>query len=70
MKKWVLVLAFCATAMQLDGHAAGGSIGPRIEVKTSKYDLGKVKAGHEAVHTFEFRNAGDEVLEINNIRPS
>lgn len=49
---------------------SGGPKGPRIEFKEDRFDAGKVKQGDAAVHVFEFRNAGDEVLEIQKVTTS
>lgn len=44
--------------------------GPRIEIGQDRYDFGKIVEGEQAVHIFEFRNTGDEVLEIQKIQTS
>lgn len=44
--------------------------GARIEFKEKKYDFGKVPAGKEVRHNFEFTNPGSQTLEIKSVRPS
>ena len=44
--------------------------GPRIEVKQETYDIGSVRQGTQAVHVFEVRNSGTELLVIESLQPS
>ncbi len=44
--------------------------GPRIEFQQDRFDIGTLKQGEAAVHVFEFKNAGDEVLVINKVETS
>lgn len=62
----VMLLA-AAGAARAETTPAGEPKGPRIEFKEDRFDAGKVKQGDTAVHVFEFRNAGDEVLEIQKV---
>lgn len=50
--------------------SAQNAKGPKIEVKSARFDFGKVQQGREAVHIFEIRNTGDAVLEIQKIQSS
>ena len=42
--------------------------GPMLEVRPSEYDFGRITGGEIARHEFAFANAGDEVLEILDVR--
>lgn len=73
MKKLIVIAA--AVLIAAAGVAAAVPApeehkGPRIEIKQDRYDFGKVTQGEQAVHVFEFRNAGDEVLEIQKVQTS
>ena len=72
MTRYLLVLIMIAITFE-----SGCSIvsvrehtGPKIVIKEGKYDFGKVAQGQQAVHVFDFRNAGDEVLEIQKVETS
>jgi hypothetical protein len=43
---------------------------PQIHFPEKTFDFGKVPAGKEIQHDFEFVNTGDEVLEIRSVRTS
>lgn len=44
--------------------------GPKIEVRQDRHDFGKIAQGIEAIHVFDIRNAGDELLEIQKVETS
>lgn len=44
--------------------------GPRIEVKETRYDFGKVVQGAQVSHLFEVKSAGSEPLLIERAQPS
>jgi hypothetical protein len=44
--------------------------GARIEFKEKRYQFGKVPAGQEVRHNFEFTNTGTETLEIRSVQTS
>jgi hypothetical protein len=44
--------------------------GARIEFKEKRYQFGKVPAGQEVRHNFEFTNPGTETLEIRSVQTS
>lgn len=44
--------------------------GPRIEVKETRYDFGKVAQGSQVSHLFEVKSAGTEPLVIERVQPS
>lgn len=50
--------------------AAQEQKGPKIEIKQERYEFGNVKQGDAAVHVFEFRNAGDDILIIQKVQTS
>jgi hypothetical protein len=43
---------------------------PAIIVEELEYDFGEIVQGTEVVHTFRFHNAGDQVLNISQLRSS
>ncbi|HEY5674912.1 MAG TPA: DUF1573 domain-containing protein [Malonomonas sp.] len=59
----LLLLLFFASATSL--FAA-----PQLVVEQLNYDFGEVLQGGKVDFTFRFRNAGDEVLEVGNVRSS
>ena len=68
-----LLLAASAALMVLVGIGpvpAQDSKAPRIEVKESRYDFGKVPSGTKVAHVFEVRNAGNGPLIIDHVDSS
>ena len=59
----LLLLLFFASATSL--FAA-----PQLVAEQLNYDFGEVLQGGKVDFTFRFRNAGDEVLEVGNVRSS
>lgn len=49
---------------------SGASAAPRLEVRPRRVDFGAVEQGTKKRKVFRLRNAGDEVLVIEQIRPS
>lgn len=47
-----------------------GEKGPRIKFREDSHDFGKIKQGLSLTYVFEFKNEGDEILNINNVRSS
>lgn len=43
---------------------------PSIEFKTESYDFGTVPAGDKIEHAFDFKNSGNEDLEIKRLSSS
>jgi hypothetical protein len=43
---------------------------PSIEFKTESYDFGTVPTGDKIEHTFDFKNSGNEDLEIKRLSSS
>jgi hypothetical protein len=43
---------------------------PKLKVENAKYDFGEVFQGEKVLHTFSFKNEGDETLEIDRVRSS
>ncbi|SDZ85170.1 P pilus assembly protein, chaperone PapD [Desulfuromusa kysingii] len=43
---------------------------PELVVEGLNHDFGEIKQGGEVAHTFRFRNAGDEILNISNLHSS
>jgi hypothetical protein len=50
--------------------APGGRMGPKIKFVAPIFDFGRAAAGKVIQHDFVFINAGDEPLEIKDVRPS
>ncbi len=64
MKRFLLLLMLCFAT------AASVSAAPQLVVEQLNYDFGEVLQGGKVDFTFRFRNAGDEVLEVGNVRSS
>lgn len=64
-----IIMVFAAGALT-GVQAAEEQKGPRIEFQQDRFDIGKVKQSEAAVHVFEFKNAGDELLVINKVETS
>lgn len=43
---------------------------PQIVAEDLKYDFGEILQGEQVEYVFRFRNGGDEVLQISNVRSS
>ncbi len=43
---------------------------PQLAAEQLSYDFGEILQGDQVEYTFRFRNAGDEILEISNVRSS
>ena len=50
--------------------SAVSAVGPRIEFDSTVLDFGEVTAGKIVEHNFVFTNTGDQVLEIQDVRPT
>jgi hypothetical protein len=50
--------------------AATNLSGPRIQFNTENYDFGKVLAGDAVKYSFIITNAGDDTLEVRDVRAS
>lgn len=45
------------------------SEGPRIRFEQNDYDWGEVLKGAKVEHTYRFRNVGDSILRITQVKP-
>jgi hypothetical protein len=73
MKRMNVVLVAVTTIFAFAGNVAVFSQdhkAPRIEIKEERFDFGKVAPGEQAVHVFEIRNAGNDVLEVQKVQTS
>ncbi len=73
MKSRYSAVFFLAAIVVLGTAGAGAARqlqGGRISIAEPRFDAGTVAAGTRLEHTFEIRNTGDEVLEIQSVRPS
>lgn len=66
----ILVLFMALISLSGGMAATGERTGPKIEAAETRHDFGKVRRGIQAVHVFEIKNSGDEVLEIHKIQSS
>ena len=62
MKK-IMASLFLVAAATLSVHAQKGAKF-QFKDKNDTYDFGKVKDGEKVVHVFEFKNVGDQPLQI------
>jgi len=62
----ILVLAL----ILLSGSLAFAGNGAKIKFKKESQDFGRVKQGEVLNYVFVFKNEGDEILEIRNVRTS
>lgn len=58
----VLLLLFCGATFV--------SAAPRIESERLNYGFGEILQGEQVEYVFRFRNTGDQVLQIGNVRSS
>lgn len=70
MAALMLVVISLISMMNIATLSALELRGPRIEVKEYQHDFGRITDGQHAVHVFEIRNAGDEPLEIRDVKTS
>ena len=70
MKRFFLLVVALAAFVSAGVLSAEEQGGPVIEVKTDKYDFGKVVEGTQAVHIFDIRNIGTEPLVIEKVQSS
>ena len=50
--------------------AAPTAAAPKLVIASNEHNLGEVKRGAEARHTFTVKNEGQADLEIRNVAPS
>ncbi len=64
MMRFILLLALLlAGAMPAFGA-------PQLVAENLSYDFGEIFRGEKVAYSFRFRNAGDEILQISNVRSS
>jgi Spy/CpxP family protein refolding chaperone len=64
---------FALAALLLLASAAfaqGSADAPKLVIKSKEHNLGEVKKGTQAQHTFVFKNEGKADLLIKNVAPS
>ena len=66
----ILALLWLEPPGPVEGSKASRQGGPKIRFLHTVADVGKVKKGKKAIHTFEFVNDGDAILKILNIIPA
>jgi len=64
MKIKILTLFFVLAQISISWAA------PKIMAPTTSYDFGNIIQGDKVEYVFKFRNIGDEVLEVGNVRSS
>jgi len=52
------------------GYTAAEISGPHLVVPETNFDFKEVKEGEKIEHTFTIVNKGDEVLEIDRVKPT
>ncbi len=65
----ILVVAFSAFLVNKNLHDPK-LFGPVITFSVDKFDFGDVKQGPVLEGTYEFKNTGQQVLEIKSVAPS
>lgn len=64
MTRFTLLLAFLLSGI------SPALAAPQLVAERLSYDFGEILQGAQVEHTFRFRNAGNEILEIGNVRSS
>ena len=67
---WPLAAQSAPGAAARNATAAVAGDGPRIEFLDTKYNFGRVSAGQTIRQNFEFKNTGNQPLEIRSVQPS
>ena len=65
-----LTIIFSAFVMYGIGYTAAEISGPHLVVPETNFDFKEVKEGEKIEHTFTIVNKGDEVLEIDRVKPT
>ncbi|MCX6350658.1 MAG: DUF1573 domain-containing protein [Bacteroidetes bacterium] len=66
MKKILLLIAVASASL-----AAFAQDGPAIKFEELHFDMGKIKeTGGHSVHTFKFKNIGNQPLKVDRVQPS
>lgn len=60
----------CLSIMALSTSFTFAQKGPVFQFKEETYDFGKVKEGASVEHTYEFKNVGDQPLQIVKVDAS
>ncbi|MFQ6042416.1 MAG: DUF1573 domain-containing protein [Candidatus Poribacteria bacterium] len=69
LKQWKHV-GFICLMLNFIAMPAAGQDGPKVSFSEKVWDIGTIKSGQEAVHTFKLMNIGSEELEITQLRSS
>lgn len=71
--KFKPLFALAALLLSLSAALAQGGAdtpAPKLVIKQKEHNLGEVKKGVQAQHTFVFKNEGKADLVIKNVAPS
>jgi hypothetical protein len=61
---YILIFALCGTFVWAEGPR-----GPKMVLKERTFDFEQVNEGETLTHIFQVMNAGDQSLEIVNVKP-
>ncbi len=64
MNRWMIVLVL------LLGSVTSVLSAPQLATEAVNYDFGDIIQGEKVEYVFRFRNTGDEILEVGNVRSS
>jgi hypothetical protein len=63
---WVFLFVLCLWGPLANGEEPKG---PKLVLKEPSFDFGAVKEGEVIEHAFKVLNEGDQVLEIQDVKP-
>ena len=64
MGRWLLTLVLLCLSV------TGAVAAPELSAERLNYDFGEIVQGAKVDHVFRFRNTGDQVLVVGNVRSS
>ena len=65
-----ICLIFLVFALVVAVHAKVTVSGPQIIIDEQTFDFGAIKEGVSIEHSFKVLNKGDQVLEIEKVKPA
>lgn len=65
-----ICLIFLVFALVVAVHAEVAVSGPQIIIDERTFDFGAIKEGVSIEHSFKVLNKGDQVLEIEKVKPA
>ena len=70
MKRHLLTALLMGLLAAHAAFAQTAAPAPKLVIASNEHNLGEVKRGAEAKHTFTVKNEGQADLEIRNVAPS